>query len=155
MSDVEVSVHVETSADAVYALVSDLTRMGQWSPECTGCTWRGGATGPTVGAAFKGRNRKGIARWSTNGEVVEATAGRAFAFDVTSLGQAVARWGYRIEPDADGAGCTLTETWDDHRRGIFKTVTGMALQVPDRARHNTLGMEATLAKMKAAAETAG
>jgi hypothetical protein len=152
-SDAEVSVHVDAPADAVYRLVSDLTRMGEFSPECTRVVWRRGATGPAVGAKFRGYNKKGVIRWFTDGKVVAAEPGRAFAFDVTSFGLGVARWGYRIEPDADGSGCTITETWDDHRTTPgFKTVTGLVLGVRDRGAHNTAGMEATLQQIKAAAE---
>jgi len=152
MSDAEVSVHIDAPADAVYSLVSDLTRMGEWSPECTKVAWRDGATGPRVGATFRGWNSRGPLRWFTDGKVSAAEPGRSFAFDVTSFGIGVARWGYGIEPDGDGPGCTLTETWDDHRSTVFKKITGLAIGVPDRRAHNTAGMEATLAKIKAAAE---
>ena len=151
MSDAQVSVHVEAPASEVYGLVSDLTRMGDWSPETTKVAWRKGATGPSVGAAFRGWNRKGVLRWFTDGRVVEAD-GTSFAFDITSFGIPVARWGYRVDADDGGSGCTLTETWDDHRAGPFKRITAVAMNVPDRAAHNTAGMEATLAKIKAAAE---
>jgi hypothetical protein len=150
MSDhAEVTVTVDAPAERVYALVSDLTRMGDWSPETTRVSWRKGATGPAIGAQFRGWNRKGVVRWFTDGKVVAAD-GREFAFDVFSFGIPVARWGYRVVPDGDG--CTLTETWDDHRAGPFKKITGVALNVHDRAAHNTAGIEATLAKIKAAAE---
>jgi hypothetical protein len=153
VSDVEVSVHVDAPAGAVYAIVSDLTRMGEFSPECTRVVWRGGASGPAVGAKFRGWNKKGIIRWFTDGKVTEAVPGEAFAFDVTSFGLGVAGWGYRIEADADGAGCTVTETWDDHRTtAAFKSMTGLAVGVRDRTTHNTTGMETTLAHIKAAAE---
>jgi hypothetical protein len=155
MSDAEVSVHVDAPADAVYALVSDLPRMGEFSPECTKVVWRGGATGPAVGAKFRGWNKKGIIRWFTDGKVTEATPGKAFAFDITSFGIGVAGWGYRIEADADGDGCTLTEMWDDHRtQRLFKAASGIAVGVRDRKTHNTAGMEATLRQIKGAAEKA-
>jgi ligand-binding SRPBCC domain-containing protein len=145
----EVSVTVDAPGERVYALVSDLTRMGEWSPETTKVVWRGGAAGPAVGAKFRGWNRKGVLRWFTDGKVVAAD-GTEFAFEITSFGIPVARWGYRV--DAAGEGCTVTETWDDRRAGPFKKVTGLVMNVPDRAAHNRAGMEATLAKIKAAAE---
>ena len=46
---------------------TDLARMGEWSPECTGVKWAGAAPGPggpSVGAVFKGKNKIGIRRWS-------------------------------------------------------------------------------------------
>ena len=83
---------VAAAPSALYAMVSDVTRMGEWSPENVGCAWIGGATGPAVGARFKGRNQRGWCRWSTVNEVVEAEAGRVFAFRTSSMGLKVAEW---------------------------------------------------------------
>jgi hypothetical protein len=55
---------IEAPREVVYDLVTDVTRMGEWSPECVACEWVDGATGPAVGARFRGRNRHGLARWS-------------------------------------------------------------------------------------------
>jgi hypothetical protein len=54
--------------------------MGEWSPETYSCTWIHGATGSVVGARFKGRNRRGLLRWSNTPEVIAAESGREFAF---------------------------------------------------------------------------
>lgn len=154
MSESQVTVEQEIAAPAerVWALVSDVTRMGEWSPEAVGATWLGGATGPTVGARFKGKNQRGWHRWSTKAEVVEAEPGRAFAFDVTLGPLKVARWGYRLEPTADG--CRVEERWEDHRGSIVKAVGGPATGVADRAAHNREGMTTTLANLAVAAESA-
>ncbi len=50
-----VSIDIAAPPEKVYALVSDITRMGEWSPECRSCRWADEATGPTVGARFKAR----------------------------------------------------------------------------------------------------
>ena len=63
---VSVSREVAAPPEEVWALVSDLTRMGEWSPEARGGRWAGGTDGPSVGAVFKGRNRNGRYRWRTN-----------------------------------------------------------------------------------------
>lgn len=52
-----VTVEIAAAPDKVYAMVSDITRMGEWSPECVSCRWAKGATGPAVGARFKATNR--------------------------------------------------------------------------------------------------
>ena len=150
--DVSVSTQVAAPVEAVYDLVADLPRMGEWSPECTSVTWRGGATEAVVGARFRGWNRKGPLRWFTDGVVVEADRGRALAFDVRGLGLEVARWGYRFEPEGDGAWCTVTEEWTDHRSPPYRAITGVVINVRDRPSHNRAGMERTLAKIKVAAE---
>ena len=69
--DVSVEREMAAEAEAVWALVSDLTNMGDWSPENDGGSWAGDATGAAVGAVFWGRNHNGRYRWRTNVEVVE------------------------------------------------------------------------------------
>ncbi|MGN5238233.1 MULTISPECIES: SRPBCC family protein [unclassified Rhodococcus (in: high G+C Gram-positive bacteria)] len=100
------SVVVRATPEEVYALVSDVTRTGEWSPVCTGCWWDNG-DGPEVGAVFVGRNVTPERTWETRSEVVVADRGREFAW---SVGPGVVRWGYLIEPTDGGA--ELTETWE-------------------------------------------
>ena len=111
----EVSVErvIAASPDDLWARVADIERMGDLSPESAGGKWLKGATGPAVGAKFKGENRNGKKQWSTTGTVVVCEPGRVFVFDVTSGPVKVSRWGYRFEP-TDG-GCKVVETWTDQR----------------------------------------
>lgn len=146
-----VSVDVDAPAANVYDLVSDLPRMGDWSPECRRCDWVGGATAATPGARFKGRNRRGVYRWSTNGEIVEAEHGRHLAFDISFLGMPVARWRYSVEDAGDGRS-RLTETWEDRRGGLMRVIGTVGTGVRDRERHNIQSMQETLQRIKAAAE---
>ena len=81
MSDqVVVTKDIAAPAATVWALVSDLPRMGEWSPENRGGQWVKGATGPVPGARFKGENRNGDKSWSTDAKVVDAEPGRRFSF---------------------------------------------------------------------------
>ncbi len=105
LPDDRVSLRIEAPADLLYGIVSDPTRMGDLSPECTGGRWLDGATGPAVGARFKGTNKRGVIRWSTTPTVVAAEPGRDFAFQV---GQSGTIWRYQFEPD--GTGTTVTES---------------------------------------------
>ncbi|MFC4783610.1 SRPBCC family protein [Nocardioides sp. MAHUQ-72] len=77
MSQVQKSSHVEVVVDAtvaqVWAVVGDVTRIGEWSHECRAARWLGGAAGPTPGARFRGRNRAGWARWGRTCEILAAT----------------------------------------------------------------------------------
>lgn len=143
---------VAAPADDLYAMVSDVTRMGEWSPEATGGTWLKGATGPAVGSRFRGRNRLGVRRWFTDNEVVEADVGRAFAFRTTSGPLAVSLWRYRFEPSADGSSTTVTEEWTDERGALVRWGGRLLTGVGDRAQHNRKSMEETLVALKAAAE---
>lgn len=152
MADKALKVSTEITADAgrLYDMVADLTKMGTWSPENTGGKWIGGATGPAVGAKFKGTNKSGWRRWSTNVQVIEATPGTRFAFHVTVSGVPIADWAYDFA--ADGATTTVTESWVDRRPGWMDKLSGVAMGVPDREEHNRKNMEATLAALKQAAE---
>jgi uncharacterized protein YndB with AHSA1/START domain len=147
---VSVTREIAASPDQVWALVADLSRMGEWSPENTGGQWVKGATGPETGARFKGTNANGKRSWSTNIVVTECEQGRRFTFDVSSYGFAVATWSYAVEPSP--AGCTVTETWTDRRGRLVKSTGATISGVKDRADFNRGSMEQTLANLAAAVE---
>ena len=150
---IEISRDIAASPDAVYAAISDVTRMGEWSEECHACEWHDGFDGPVVGATFDGHNRHGEHEWTTQGKVIEAESGRAFAFECSMFDFHFSTWGYNIEPTE--AGCTVTETWTDTRGRLITTLGGMVSGVTDRATFNRAGMETTLANLAGAVETAG
>jgi uncharacterized protein YndB with AHSA1/START domain len=147
----EVSLRIAAPPERCYELVSDPAQMGRLSPECTGGRWLRGATGPAVGARFRGRNRRGLARWSTTNLVVEADPGRAFAFETKQSGM---RWRYRFE--ADGDGTVVTESRQPWRsrpmvaRAFARVALGGVEAHEDELR---AGMRATLERLKTAAET--
>lgn len=143
--EVSVSVRIERPADDLYALVSDVTRMGEWSPENMGGRWIRGAAGPVVGARFRGSNRRGWRRWSTTCEVVAAEPGRRFAFDVSVGPIPAARWSYAFESDGDAT--VVTETWTDHRPAWFARLAGTVMGIDDLGEHNRRNMETTLANL--------
>ena len=144
------SVDIDAPADVVWGLVSDLPRMGELSPENTGGTWQGGATGPATGARFRGSNRHGWRRWSTTVQVTACEPGRRFAFDVTSGGLSVATWSYDVAERPGG--CTLTETWEDRRGRAMNVVGRLATGVPHDVDGTAAGMERTLAAVRTRAE---
>jgi len=146
-----VSRQIAAPPERVWALVTDLPRMGEWSPENTGGTWVRGAAGPALGARFKGTNENGKKRWSTEVKVVALDAPRSFEFEVTALGFRVARWGYAIE--TTGSGCQVTETWTDQRGWLARTLGSSVSGVAERAAHNRAGMEHTLERLAATAES--
>jgi Polyketide cyclase / dehydrase and lipid transport len=150
MSDAEATATIAADPVKVYNLVSDLPRMGEWSPENTGGTWIDGADGPAVGARFRGSNKRGVLRWSTTVEVTDATPGKRFAFEVTYGPVPISHWEYTFEPD--GGGCRVTETWAEKRPTWMKLASVPMMAVADRAKHNQRNMEATLAALKVAAE---
>ena len=150
MSDAQATATIAADPVKVYNLVSDLPRMGEWSPENTGGKWLGGATKAEIGARFRGNNKRGVLRWSTTCEITEATPGKRFAFDVNYGPVSISHWDYMFEPDGDG--CRVTETWTERRPAWMKVASIPVMAVADRAKHNTRTMEATLAALKVAAE---
>jgi ribosome-associated toxin RatA of RatAB toxin-antitoxin module len=147
---VEASVDIGASSATVWALVSDVTRMPEFSPELRSAQWISAVAEPTVGARFKGSNKHGISRWSTSCEVIAAEPGVRFTYRVSSFGLKVSEWSFDIEPTS--AGCRLTESTVDRRGFIMKYVGGPATGVLDRARHNLSGIRTTLDAIKATAE---
>ena len=148
------SIEIVAPAGVVWSLVSDLTRMPEWSPETTKVEWTGGSTGPSEGATFKGSNRMGVRRWSTSCKIVVADPPRELAWDVTTVGGLkIARWRYLVEP-IDELSCRLTESTEDQRNAVAKLIGNLATGVKDRGEHNAAGMRATLGRIKAAAEPA-
>jgi uncharacterized protein YndB with AHSA1/START domain len=149
--EVSVSREINAPAERVWAMVSDVTRMGEWSPENQGGTWMGGATGPAPGAKFKAENRNGNKKWNTVATVLTADPGRCFSFRVAAAGLKIADWTYTFEPTATG--CRVVETWTDQRGRIATTLGKPVSGVADRASHNRAGMEQTLERLAAAAES--
>jgi len=76
----EASVTIAAAPERVWALVTDITAMGKWSPGSTGGKWIMGASGPALGARFVGFNRRGLARWVTTCKVIECEESSRFAF---------------------------------------------------------------------------
>lgn len=138
---------ISASADTLYALVSDVTRMGEWSPENVGGRWLGGANNPSVGARFRGSNRRGWRRWSTTCTVTRCERGSAFAFEVAVAGIPASRWTYEFRPDGDAT--VVTETWTDRRPRWFAVLAGKTMGIDDIRAHNLKNITATLDRLAA------
>lgn len=67
-----VDLTVDAGIDAVWEVVRDVTRVGEWSHECIDAAWLDGATSAIPAARFRGRNRAGILRWGRVSEIVSA-----------------------------------------------------------------------------------
>ena len=143
-------IDVDAPPERVYALLADVTRMGEWSPECVRCQWIGPGHGQ-VGARFRGTSRNGWRRWSTLSTVVAATPGQSFAFEVAYFRLPVATWRYELRSGQHG-GKHLTESVEDQRGRFLRAVSPLITGSRDRGRRNTETMRATLARLKAAAE---
>ena len=135
--------------EAVWALVTDVTRTGEWSPENTGALWLDGATGPAVGARFKGSNRRGRTKWATTCQVTVADPGREFVFVTGRPEKPETRWRYTLEPEGDGA-TRVTESFELVKPlgAVSNFVTRVTTGVRDRRADLEANVRSSLARIK-------
>jgi len=144
----EASVWIDAAPEVVWALVTDVTRMGEWSPETYAAEWLDGATGPAVGARFRGRNRRPwLQRWSTRPRVRACDPPQEFAFALGLRNHDFVTWRYRFV--AEDGGTRVTESFTQRGYALYG-----ALRPRRRERQLVDGMRVTLARIKRAAEAA-
>lgn len=140
---------IHRGAADVFAAIADITRMGEWSPECVAGRWVAPATGPAVGAVFEGDNVAAagpvtLKKWTTSSEVTACEPGAVFEF----VAEGYTTWRYELS-DNDGE-TTVSESfrfppYEGWQRFVFSTLLR-------RDRSMVKGMEKTLARMKASLE---
>lgn len=149
------TVTVDASPEEVYDLVTDVSRIPEWSPECVQAKWIGGATGPAVGARFAGWNKRGLARWRTTVRVESAERPREFAFVMGAPGIGdLTRWTYRIEPGEQSGTSRVTESFE-MVRDLPKAVTYFErylMRVPDREPDLQQNLETSLERLRRVVE---
>lgn len=151
------SIQISRPPSNVYAIVSDVTRMGELSPVCTSCTWDDDAQAGSEGAWFTGHNAISTITWDTRCKVLTAMPDRNFTFvNYGPEGEAeLVRWGFELA-DEEG-GTRVTESWQvlpaypgfvtagDPNADVASRLDGMAALARD-------GIRDTLANLKAVAE---
>ena len=147
-----VTLHIAAEPLRVWELVSDITRMGTYSPEVFEAEWLGGATGPAVGVRYRGhvkRNERGPTYW-TECEITECVPGEVFEFAVVFRDRPVNTWRYDFV--ASGEGTDVTESFrlaDNLFTKLWRPLGGFL-----RENRNKRDMLRTLERVKAAAEAA-
>ena len=132
----------------IYDLISDVTRMGDWSPECIRASWLDGATAAAEGVRFKGDNKLGFATWSTKPTITKAQRGEVFEFKVPKDYGPL----WRYEFTAEGTGTRVVESMHQQKptNGFIRFLQRRN-GVHDRAAHLADGMRMTLDRVAAAA----
>ena len=115
---IEATIQIDAAPAAVWAVVSDVRRMPEFSPELRRIWVLGRKAG--TGARFVGVNRRGVVAWPTLSTVVRWEPQQAIAWRTRESG---ATWLYELEPA--GAGTRLTG-----RRILSKFTRGTALLGP-------------------------
>jgi uncharacterized protein YndB with AHSA1/START domain len=143
------SITIDRPVAEVFEAVVDITRMGEWSPECVACRWADGVDGPAVGATFNGDNvaKAGpitLKRWTTSSEITGYEPEALFEF----VAEGYSTWRYEFEA-RDGS-TVVTESFS------FPPPTGVQKflyeTVMRRSASMVKGMDATLGRLKAALE---
>jgi ribosome-associated toxin RatA of RatAB toxin-antitoxin module len=146
------SILITATPEEVYAVVSDVTRTGEWSPICQECWWDEGA-GPRVGARFTGRNVTDDRTWETRCEVTAAAEGAEFGW---SVNDGKVEWRYSMR--GVGGGTELTESWEFTPAGQASFVErygeDASTEIAARTETARVGIRATLAAMKRIIERA-
>ncbi|MBJ7339186.1 SRPBCC family protein [Mycolicibacterium sp.] len=145
-----VTVAMDAPAEKVWDLVADIRNTGKFSPETFEAEWLDGATGPALGAKFRGhvrRNEIGPVYWTTC-RVTACEPGREFGFEVLLGDRAVNNWHYRFTP-ANG-GTEVTESFR-MSEGLMTTLFGI-FGGQLRKRRNVRDMRKTLERIKAVVE---
>lgn len=141
-STATVSRHIDAPVAVVWELLSDPTRMHEFSPENAGAT----VDGPlTVGGMFDGHNTRGDTSWTTSCTVTIHEAPTTFAFHA---GDDETGTTWRFELEAVDHGTRLTQSFDSLRLRH----PDWALQLAGRHAQLVDDMGVTLDAIKAAAE---
>ena len=153
LTEDSVELEIEADAQVLYGLVSDLPRIGEWSPECESVEWEGDVSVPVVGTTFVGHNAVGPGRrirYSRHGTVLAADPGREFAFITDEGGRPSTAWRYRFEPAGNG-GTRVIESYEVQWIPTWARILDVPLN-----RHKELlkGMRTTLERLKMATESA-
>ena len=149
-----VTVHMAVPPERVWSLVSDITNTGKFSPETFEAEWLGGATGPAVGAHFRGHVRRNGKKWLvywTKCTITKCEPGRDFAFQVDAPGgKPAVKWSYHFEPS--DIGTDVTESFELGPNLVFRLYEKFDFAVKARTRTNLNNMQVTLGRIKAVAE---
>ena len=102
--------YIEAPPEVLYAILSDVTRTPERTPDIVRCEWLDGATGPAVGARFKSINKQGRGpNWSNKPVVTVADPGREFTFTRTEPFAGTIEWKHVLT--AEGTGTRVTESY--------------------------------------------
>ena len=99
---------VETIAEAtpseIWAVVSDIRRIGEWSHECRSGAWLDDAVEAKPGARFAGTNQLGRYTWSRTSEVTIADAPHVLAWrtEPSHVYRDSTEWRIELEPHERG-----------------------------------------------------
>lgn len=148
------SIFVAAPPDLVFAQLTDIQAMAEFSPELVSCRWLDGATGPAVGARFEAVNQlPGHGPWKNRPVVTVYEPDRRYAVSRSEPFAGTLVWSYALEP-ADG-GTTVTESYE-----VTKPITRVGWFIIERLFGGTdrrtdlrRGIDETLSAVKTVCES--
>jgi uncharacterized protein YndB with AHSA1/START domain len=149
MTEGSANIVINRPVGEVFDAIADITRMGEWSPECTGGRWVAPATGPETSAEFEGDNVAKLGpvtlkRWTTTSRVTECAPNQVFEF----VAEGYTTW--RYEFSEQNGSTTVTESFShEPYTGMQGFLYGTLLR---REAGMVKGMQQTLGRVKAALE---
>lgn len=149
----EDSIEIDAPLNRVWALVSDVRRYSEWSPQVRSTRLRGGREEVALGVQFTNINREGDLEWKTTAEIVRFLPEREVAFRVEENWVV---WAFSLEPTPNGSRLT-------QRREAPDGISELSLQLTDGfmggqaafTAATRSGMRQTLLGIKTAAEQSG
>lgn len=140
-------IDIDAPVDKVWELITDFRRMPEWSPQCRMMK----PLGPLrPGTRTINLNRRNRLFWPTTSTVTEVVPQRKFAFRVNENNTI---WSYELEPSATGTRVTESRHAENGVKPVSNFAVGKLLGgVPNFERELVEGMNASLARIKAAAE---
>lgn len=153
----EAELVIDAPPDAVWPIVCDIQTPARFSSEFQGGQWLDGATGPALGARFRGRNyHEARGSWETESTICELEPERTFGWAVGDPARPAASWRFTLQPA--GAGTRISQ-WMQMGPGE-SGISELIRQMPDkehrilrrRLAEHQANMVATLAGIKSLAE---
>jgi hypothetical protein len=127
----EASLFVAASPETIWVVVSDVSRVGQWSGGCRGCTWLGdaerscrvqGSKAATVGAGSVGRDsRGGQSRQSTRARLEDRSERSSPDSVEWHLGQTEEQTGARMTESFEVVSMPRLMEWSRSRSRCRRT----------------------------------
>lgn len=146
----EASIDINASPQDVWAIVADLQRMGEWSPQCKKMKVIGGTV--REGAKTFNINRKGLLVWPTTAKVVRFEPNKSVAFRIAENRTI---WSYELEPSATGTKLTERREAPTGTSKVSQFLVKTVLGGNDSFEIDLVkGMNATLKRVKNEAEAA-
>jgi len=143
----EATIEIAATPQDVWTIVSDLKRMGEWSPQCRKMRVSGEVR---EGTKTFNINRKGLLVWPTTSKVIRFEPNKAIAFRINENRSI---WSYTLEPTETGTRVVERREaptgTSQLSQFLIKTVLGGADAFETEM---VAGMNATLARIKQEAE---